>query len=768
MARDFLQSLLCILATEKKTTTTTSTATGTANRTTTSVAQSKIHENSLNDWNSGGSTTSTASTVVAESHCLLSRTLRDMGWNRHAVYHAAMAWMMCDHNSDPSAVAALVGDYAQLTEFAGFPLVGVVSLLVWNKLHHGNSTNGGGGDDNGSQQQHQHQHQLPTQTLSERNSSCTTVSSSSSSATFMTVPQAMDWLGQSKPPEDARDCGCGHKNACGRMACFVPPVVMAEAPAILKSLQDYLCRNVPNADDSGVQSSSSGTVSSSVWGNAKPECLSADTAVPIMLGTRAHDILGQLAENGKLLDDDDVPSELRFWEICYRDRLDCVEQGHGNTTAKNRDSDDSPSILLDVLQLLWIKLCYTIVPSLAMRAVIHWQPSKHQQQRLATEYKSHWAYYIFIRAVALGQRIKLGRRRSVEYYHVAVWDCFYGHDRRWDFHFTDTTKEKINIVENGGCNQNNSISVCSYRDDIRSKMQKELLTAMQPCTTNGPTLVWTVPFSYQQHTGRQLWVVGDSHVLSLAWQTIRLPQRRSQTPDECTQKTSLCNYYLIVPGLVTGLKAWHCRSETRFFTRTHLITLLRRLPLHTRTVVISAGEIDCREGLGGPLLAGYQESCLEHVEATVHEYLHALHSLLVPSSEDQTHDADNGNNDTPCGRPAWSLQQILIMPVAPHAAKAKGRRAGQASRRQTTQVWNQTLRANVSRYPGLYFLDYVHHLLVVSDPGETDRGKNSIVGGEGSYVLKPALDADSTHMTAAFCRHFEEAIVTSGCDLDLL
>jgi hypothetical protein len=76
-------------------------------------------------------------------------------------------------------------------------------------------------------------------------------------------------------------------------------------------------------------------------------------------------------------------------------------------------------------------------------------------------------------------------------------------------------------------------------------------------------------------------------------------------------------------------------------------------------LVVSAGEIDCREGLGGPLLEGYTQSCHEHVVQTVKEYVNALHRDLVADPESP-------------------LQQILVMPIADCSAQAnvKGTRGG--------------------------------------------------------------------------------------------
>jgi hypothetical protein len=82
--------------------------------------------------------------------------------------------------------------------------------------------------------------------------------------------------------------------------------------------------------------------------------------------------------------------------------------------------------------------------------------------------------------------------------------------------------------------------------------------------------------------------------------------------------------------VVTGLKAWHCRSSTRFFTHTNLHVLLSSssiLPPSARTILFSAGEIDCREGIGGKILEGYYASSDDAVKSTTREFVKALREL---------------------------------------------------------------------------------------------------------------------------------------------
>ena len=231
---------------------------------------------------------------------------------------------------------------------------------------------------------------------------------------------------------------------------------------------------------------------------------------------------------------------------------------------------------------------------------------------------------------------------------------------------------------------------------------------------------------------KPLLIIGDSHILSISWQTLRL---------KTANDNEMYGFRTLLPILVTGLKAWHCRPETSFFTFTNLRLVLERisnLEQKITTIIISAGEIDCREGIGGKLLEGYYSTCESAVEQTVLAYINGLHSL---SQEYQI--------------------QILVMPVAPHAYRSEknGKATGRSIRRERMVQWNRLLRAHLSKIENettgfVYFLDYWEYL--------------SIDDVQHCYVLKKYYNADYTHMNSAFLPLLEESINQCRCDYSKL
>jgi hypothetical protein len=215
-----------------------------------------------------------------------------------------------------------------------------------------------------------------------------------------------------------------------------------------------------------------------------------------------------------------------------------------------------------------------------------------------------------------------------------------------------------------------------------------------------------------------------------------------------------------MPYPATGMKAWHVRSSTRFFTHYNLRACLYRLSrtMHetsgraANTIILSAGEIDCREGIGGSLLQGYYRDCGDAVRRTVAEYLLALSDLA-----------------------GEYRMQVLVMPVAPHAYRSEknGKSTGRARRRETTHLWNETMRSDLGcgggrltapkstdriahAYDRVYLLDYERQLHM--------GNANSPVG----YVLHSRYNADYTHVNSSIVPLVEDAILNCGCDLTLL
>jgi hypothetical protein len=590
------------------------------------------------------SSSSSSSSSFTINHELVGRTLRDVGWNRHAVYHYAQAW--CEN---PSCLKA-AGDYCQMAELAGFPEVGFLGLVVY-RIH--------------------------GQLLAAAPADHVHMTAASSSADV--IRAGRDWLQRSEP-DLGQHCGCGC-SSCGDSLCYIP---MTNLENVFQSLTEY------------------------------GRTLLDRTTIPTV-----SEVLNIVVDKKSVSMEDTwkIPCMLQFWK-----------------------DDDVKNFrkLPTVLQLLQVKLAYLTVPFLAADAVVHATFDERDyecnngngtsltESQFVAEFKSHFAYYVFVKAVVLGERTKHHRRRL----YLPVWEAM-----------------RNRLLE---CQQQETIACNSTGSETKDGILDSLVTNLrQLCLSNSnskprhvddalPPLLWS--FSQPKNTSiKPLYYLGDSHVLSLAWQTVRLP------PCVSSSSSSSVQHRLVVPVLTTGLKAWHVQSTTRFFTHSNLRTAVCRTyssscgtttstaTTATWTIVVSAGEIDCREGIGGALLQGYTVTCHEHIQPTVLQYVRALQTLAV---------------EYHC--------QILVVPVAPHARrKQKGRVAGQVLRRETVRAWNAELRAALPLQELVFFLDY-ETALVDDMPGQHD------------YVLKPAFNADGTHMNAAFAPEFENAIASCGCNMSLL
>lgn len=588
--------------------------------------------------------------VVAGHHNTVGKILRDMGKCREACFHFAYSWMIMEESfvleTNITTMDTCVGDYAQMTEFAGFPEVGIISLLLYRLVRTDDPKRRKRGITN------------PTINIKARNCSffdCNT------------------------------DCGCGI-DSCGSSPCFVPfSTSSPEFQQLCHALQHYDGKFVSNNTQQSEK----------------------DLQVQV-----------QATRN------DAVIFLCHFWE--------------GGT------HDDGTYIhpLPLLLQLLLLKLLYTSssIGGTFLRLACHATAQMQQLTTAATpewknKYKSHWAYYVFIRSLVIGERIKPHRRNTIVPYHIPLWDIVRGIEERqpptshpledvspstsksnstlWS-QTSDMIRHLIDIIE--FCTVSSSSNGCNDHAPNRSS------SPCPNCTQNirySPTIISTRKYE-------PLFVVGDSHVLSIAWQHIFIGSQIKKT---------------IVPVPVTGLKAWHCRPATKFFTHTNLRCILRyRLPLNIQTILLSAGEIDCREGIGGAQLQGYYANCDAAVKHTVHEYVRSLHNIL---KEEGCHP---------------NLRQILLLPVAPHAYRSSknGKVVGRNKRRERTLLWNACLESECSQYDNLFFLNY--------EPGLRSPSSNSTVG----FVLNNSYNADFTHLNSAFLPLMERSIVESGCNLDWL
>lgn len=264
-----------------------------------------------------------------DGHELLARTLRDVGWCRHATFHYGMAWK---HSWSQ------VGDYAQMLEFAGFPELGVLALLYYRSGR---------------------------QVLVDEEMAGV--------ATSQTDEKNPSWLRQNPPLTS--DCGCGYSE-CGRRLSFLPE---SEMHPVIEALQTY-----------------------------QHQCQSRMADMP-----SSYSVLVSLSKSKEpyTYGQDDIPGLLQFW--------------------KTGESTEGFLPLEPVLQLLLVKLLYVTSPALAAEAVVHLEFDN--TRLLTSDYKSHWAYYVMIRAVVLGERIKPHRR-------LAMADTF---------HVPGTSKKSLLHANNG-------------------------------------------------------------------------------------------------------------------------------------------------------------------------------------------------------------------------------------------------------------------------------------------------------------------------------
>lgn len=116
-------------------------------------------------------------------------------------------------------------------------------------------------------------------------------------------------------------------------------------------------------------------------------------------------------------------------------------------------------------------------------------------------------------------------------------------------------------------------------------------------------------------TPRPIFAVGDSHVLSPAWQTVTLPGLEGQ--DE---------HRVIVPCLVTGAKIYHLRPKSKFYTKAAFWERISAVP-PGEPVMIMLGEIDCREGVLQAVQKGRHASVEAALAAVVGIYVDVLREV---------------------------------------------------------------------------------------------------------------------------------------------
>ncbi|XP_066914515.1 uncharacterized protein [Clytia hemisphaerica] len=118
------------------------------------------------------------------------------------------------------------------------------------------------------------------------------------------------------------------------------------------------------------------------------------------------------------------------------------------------------------------------------------------------------------------------------------------------------------------------------------------------------------PVTFNTASPNKLYVIGDSHVLPIAWQTVKIKEKD----------------YMTKPILVTGLKIWHLRQESQFYTKKCYDTSIQQMESGTPCLFI-LGEIDCREGVRKVVEKCLYDSVKESIEALVDIYVKTMSSV---------------------------------------------------------------------------------------------------------------------------------------------
>ena len=234
---------------------------------------------------------------------------------------------------------------------------------------------------------------------------------------------------------------------------------------------------------------------------------------------------------------------------------------------------------------------------------------------------------------------------------------------------------------------------------------------------------------------QRLYVVGDSHALSFAWRRIKVRGLDAST-------------LILAPWLIPGLKAFHVAaavaeppaSSTAVGARGRALrSALHRIAFEQTTgpgvrgivdVIVSAGEIDTREGIAGAVRKGVYADHAEGGRATAASYVAALGALASSAPR----------------------LRILVLPVPPHAARPKraGRYRARARRRECTEHFNDALRRSIAAADDA--------AVVLLDIDSELHNPNPTASKTSTVALDPRLRCDGTHMNAAVVSILERAL----------
>ena len=210
----------------------------------------------------------------------------------------------------------------------------------------------------------------------------------------------------------------------------------------------------------------------------------------------------------------------------------------------------------------------------------------------------------------------------------------------------------------------------------------------------------------RQH-GNAIYCVGDSHVVSMGHRIIR---------NHIDGKEMIT-----VPWVITGLKAWHVHLGDSYFTGANLKRALQliaaRWPRDGETdkrlnvksmgyaieCIISAGEIDVREGIVNAVESHKYRDSAEAVRVTCESYI-------------------NGLKDMVCEVDPAGVLKLHIFPVLPHCRRRgkAGKYRNRQCRRNLQRMWNDELKKLLIKdseaHPRFSFLDLANKVEETTGP----------------------------------------------------
>jgi hypothetical protein len=89
------------------------------------------------------------------------------------------------------------------------------------------------------------------------------------------------------------------------------------------------------------------------------------------------------------------------------------------------------------------------------------------------------------------------------------------------------------------------------------------------------------PREVREASKRPIYIVGDSHCMSLAWSIISVDERhqeKGRTEVGAALGAGTGHSRLLVPQLVTGLKQWHLRNEGTFYPKANFHHTIEGIP----------------------------------------------------------------------------------------------------------------------------------------------------------------------------------------------